>query len=119
MPDTPSLDPAALEHLKGLGGASFVREMVQMFYGYSDEKLAAARTALDGGDLTGVEKAIHPLKTSAGHVGAMAMKQISQQIEQSSRDGDQAPIPGLLSALEQAYAEVKPLLEAKLEDFPN
>lgn len=38
------------------------------------------------------------------------MKDIARQIEQSSRDGDKSPISDLLSALEQAYSDVKPLL---------
>jgi HPt (histidine-containing phosphotransfer) domain-containing protein len=118
MPDAPPFEEAALEQLQKLGGDSFVHEMVRMFYGYSDEKLAAAREALTGGNLDGVEKAIHPLKTSAGHVGAAAMKEISQQIEQFSRNGEETTIPDLLTALEQAYSEVKPLLEAKLKDYP-
>ncbi len=118
MPDTPPFEEAALEQLQQLGGDSFVHEMVRMFYGYSDEKLAAARAALAAGDLDGVEKAIHPLKTSAGHVGAADMKRLSQQIEQFSRAGDGAPIPDLLSALEQAYTDVKPRLDAKLGDYP-
>jgi len=119
MPDSPTFSAEALDQLKALGGDRFVHEMVGMFYGYAEEKLAAARAALESGDLDGVEKAIHPLKTSAGHVGATAMKQISQQIEQFARDGDSTPIPGLLNALEQAYTEVKPALETRLKDFPN
>lgn len=56
MPDTPPFDEAALEQLKKLAGDSFVHEMVQMFYGYSEEKLASAREALATGSLDGVEK---------------------------------------------------------------
>ncbi|MGB0583232.1 MAG: Hpt domain-containing protein [Limisphaerales bacterium] len=119
MADQPILDNESLERLQQLGENKFVHEMVSMFYGYAYEKLAAARAALAARDIDAVEKAIHPLKTSAGHVGALVMKQVAQQIEKSARDGEKEPIPGLLSALEQAYTDVKPLLEAKLQDYPK
>lgn len=119
MPDQPVLDNESLRMLQQLGENRFVHEMVSMFFGYADDKLSAAREALSAEDIDGVEKAIHPLKTSAGHVGALVMKQIAQQIERLARDGEKEAIPGLLSALEQAYSDVKPLLEARLQDYPK
>jgi HPt (histidine-containing phosphotransfer) domain-containing protein len=113
--DAPVLDPAALDKLLQLGGASFVREMVEMFFGYADEKLGIARSALTDGRMTEIEPAIHPLKTSAGHVGAGAMKHFCQEIERNGREEIWAPMPELLTAVEKSYAEVKPLLEARLE----
>ena len=114
MSELPVIDESALDHLKELGGENFVGDMVKMFFDYSDEKLAAAREALAVKDIDLVEKAIHPLKTSAGHVGAARMKKISQEIEKRARESDCDLIPDLLVRLEAAYAEVKPLLEPHL-----
>ena len=119
MADQTILNDESLKKLQQLGENKFVHEMVSMFFGYADDKLSVAREALDAGDIDAVEKAIHPLKTSAGHVGALAMKEIAQEIEKLARDGEKDPVPGLLAALEQAYAEVKPVLEAKLQEFPK
>ncbi|MFT4688182.1 MAG: Hpt domain-containing protein [Verrucomicrobiia bacterium] len=113
--DAPVLDPAALDKLLQLGGADFVREMVKMFFGYADERLTIARSALAAGRMAEIEPAIHPLKTSAGHVGAQAMSYFCQEIERNGRDEIWDPMPELLSAAEKSYAEVKPLLEARLE----
>ncbi len=71
--DTPVLDDAALGKFQELGGDDFGREMVEMFFGYAVEKLGIAKQAMTDGKLTEVEPAIHPLKTSAGHVDAEAM----------------------------------------------
>lgn len=113
--DAPVLDPAALDKLLQLGGADFVREMVKMFFGYADERLTIARSALTDGRMAEIEPAVHPLKTSAGHVGAHAMSYFCQEIERNGRDEIWDTMPELLSAAEKSYAEVKPLLEARLE----
>lgn len=114
MPDLPVIDESALDRLKELGGEKFVGDMIKMFFDYSDEKLAAAREALAGEDFDKVEKAIHPLKTSAGHVGAVRMEEIAQEIERLARGAECDSIPDLLARLESAYAEAKPLLEPRL-----
>ena len=105
-----TLDESALTRLRELGGDDFAADMVRMFHQYAEAQLDQARKALGADDIPGVEKAIHPLKTSAGHVGAMAMKELCQEIEKHGRAGDGAPLPELLDRLDQAYAEVKPLL---------
>lgn len=114
MSDLPVVDESALDQLKELGGESFVSDMVKMFFDYSDEKLAAAREALAANDFDRVEKAIHPLKTSAGHVGAEQMKEIAQEIERLAREDDCETVPDLLGQLEKAYSVAKPLLEPHL-----
>lgn len=114
MPDIPVIDESALDQLKELGGESFVADMIRMFFDYSDEKLATAREALAEKDFDKVEKAIHPLKTSAGHVGAEQMKAIAQEIERLARENDCDTVPDLLGQLEEAYAVARPLLEPRL-----
>ncbi|MBL6763597.1 MAG: Hpt domain-containing protein [Verrucomicrobiae bacterium] len=110
MTEPATLDESALARLRELGGDEFANDMVRMFHQYAEAQLGFARAALDAGDIDAVEKAIHPLKTSAAHVGALAMKGLCQEIENCGREGDGAPIPGLLGRLEAAYSEVKPLL---------
>jgi HPt (histidine-containing phosphotransfer) domain-containing protein len=100
-----------LARLRDLGGEDFANDMVRMFHQYAEAQLADARKALSADDIPGIEKAIHPLKTSAGHVGAMAMKELCQEIERHGRAGEAGPMPALLARLDAAYAEVRPLLE--------
>lgn len=110
MSDPAPLDEAALNRLRELGGDDFAADMVRMFHQYAEAQLGQARAALAAGDVPGVEKAIHPLKTSAGHVGALVMKELCQEIEKHGRVGEGGPLPGLLDRLDTAYADVKPLL---------
>lgn len=107
------LDPAAIERLQRLGGGTFTAEMIRLFLSYGGEKLAEARRALQAGDLVGVEKAVHPVKSSAGNVGAVRMQQLAVETEQRAREQQSAAVAALMDELEAAYAAVKPLLEAE------
>ena len=111
------MDEEALIRLAKLGGEQFAADMINMFFEYADGKLKAATQAAKIGNIDAVEKAIHPLKTSAGHVGALNMRDLSQRIEQLAREKDTTEIPELVVALVEAYSHAKPLLEAHLQRF--
>jgi len=100
------LDPAAIERLHRLGGAKFTGEMIRLFLSYGGEKLLEARAAL-------TEKAVHPLKSSAGNVGAERLRQLAVEAEQRAKEGQRAAVADLMARLEHAFEAVKPLLEAQ------
>src|SRR5215831_17432468 len=113
MNDTPNLDPAALERLQRLGGGAFVAKMIELFVDYAGGKVAAARVAQAAGNLAGVQEAVHPIKSSAGNVGARRVQELALQLEQLAREGVGGPLPGLLVELENAFAATKAELERK------
>lgn len=110
MHPQPCLDEAALAKLLKLGGPKFAGNMVDLFLGYAPTKLAEALAAEAKGDCAGVHDAMHPLKTSAGHVGALAVRALAMEIEQLARAGERGRLPGLLTGLEAAMGEVTPRL---------
>ena len=105
-------DPAALARLDKLGGGAFVVEMIDIFFGYVPTRLAAAQAALAAGDVAGIEQAVHPLKASSGHVGAIRVHELAKQIEHLAQERHGESLPTALQQLEAAYLEVKPFLEA-------
>jgi two-component system sensor histidine kinase RpfC len=98
------LDPAALKRLRDLGGTSFVREMIGLFLDYAPTKLAEARVAHQAGNLAALAKAVHPLRSSAGNLGAGALQTLASRIEQLAAAGQPDPLPELLGRLETAFA---------------
>ena len=112
MSDSPCLDEVTLEKLRTLGGEKFVAEMIEIFFRYVPTKLAEARAAEAAGDLDALQHAVHPLKSSAGNLGAAAMKDIAVRIEQLAMEKNGGPIPGLMRGLEAAYAQACAALEA-------
>ena len=111
MSDILCHDPAAIEKLERLAGHEFVVEMLDLFFDYAPNRIAAAREAWQAGDLHGVEQAVHPLKASALHVGAQKMNALAKQMEQMAREKNAAPLTALFAEIEAAFAEVKPILQ--------
>jgi CheY-like chemotaxis protein/HPt (histidine-containing phosphotransfer) domain-containing protein len=113
MAESPHLNPAALERLHRLGGAEFVGKMIALFLSYTAEKIAGARAAQVAGDLGGVAKAVHPIKSSAGNVGATRVQELAQRLEALAQQGPSAAVTALVGELEQAFLAVKPELERR------
>ena len=105
------LDPAAVERLQKLGGGGFVVKMIDLFAGYANEKLAQAQQAQAAGNLAGVADAVHPIKSSAGNVGARNVQELAKKIEERARQSKGEGLPELLVELERAFAAAKCELE--------
>ncbi len=112
MDETNALDPAALERLRKLGGDKFAGEMVDLFLSYGGKKVVEARAAWQAGNVAGVADAVHALKSSAGNVGAEQVRNLAAQAEQSANGALSDAVAADVAALEQAFAHVRPLLEA-------
>lgn len=113
MPESPDFDPAAIERLQRLGGTDFALKMVDLFLDYAARKISEARAALSAGNLEAVESAVHPLKSSAGNVGAARLRALATQAEDLARERQVEAVTTCLAELEAAFAAVKPVLEQK------
>ena len=85
----PPGDRSALERLARFGGPTLVQQMIALFLEEAPRRIARARDALDGGDWPTVQQVAHSLKSSCAQMGALAMRDLSRQIE-SSTDRDAA-----------------------------
>jgi HPt (histidine-containing phosphotransfer) domain-containing protein len=102
-----NLDPAAVERLQRLGGNEFVAKMIDLFAGYAGEKLTAAKAALAAGNLMAVADSVHPIKSSAGNIGAKQVQERARQIEECARKSEGDTLPQLLDDLEAAFVTSK------------
>lgn len=107
------MELAAIERLHKLGGKEFVGQMIDLFLEYAQTKIAEARKAGAAGDFAGVAKAVHPVKSSAGNVGAKRVQELAAQLEQRAKQQRGEDVNRLLAELETAFAETKPGLEAE------
>jgi HPt (histidine-containing phosphotransfer) domain-containing protein len=108
-----TLDPAAIERLRKLGGAKFAADMIDLFLSYGAKKVAETQAARQAGNLAGVAAAAHALKSSAGNVGAVRIQQLAEQIEQLAKRASGDAVAAEVAALERAFAEIRPRLEAE------
>jgi len=107
------LEMAAIERLRKLGGDEFVGQMLDLFLDYAAIKIAEAQKAGAAGDLAAVAKAVHPIKSSAGNIGAYRVQDLAAQIEQLAKQPAGVELHPLLGALETAFADIKPILAAE------
>ena len=117
MNDAEIIDPRALERLLDLGGPAFLKQMIGLFLDLAKTKLEAARVAETAGDLPGIAKAVHPLRSSGGNVGSRAILDLATRIEELARQQQGEQIPALLRELEAAFARVKPRLERERDSL--
>ena len=116
--DESALDVAAIAKLRQLGGEKFAGDMIALFFEYAPQRLAAALAAAQAGDLAALQKAVHPLKSSAGQIGARRVQDLAAQIEKLATEKQTERIGLLLRQLEEAISQVKPLLEAQRHQAP-
>ena len=114
MSDEPNqFNPAAIERLIRLGGGKFAVEMMDLFSSYGAKKVAEARQAREAGNLTALADAAHPLKSSAGNVGAIHVQELAGQLELSAREQKAELISAQFNELERAFAEARTFLETE------
>lgn len=110
MSDEAAINNAALEKIRELGDNDLVVKIIDLFVDYAATKIAEAREASSRGDLQAVQFAVHPIKSSAGNVGADHVRAIAQQIEKLASEGQAGPIPARIADLETAFATARDLL---------
>lgn len=108
-----TLDRAALERLRRLGGERLLREMVQLFLQLGPERMASATS----GSLEAAERACHSLKSSAGNLGAHALQAAAGGAEDAAAARDASAFAAALPALETAYAEAETELTQLLSEL--
>jgi two-component system sensor histidine kinase/response regulator len=114
MSDEPSnFSPAAIERLVRLGGEKFAGEMIDLFGSYGGKKIAEARQARQSRNLTALAEAAHPLKSSAGNVGAVRVQELAAQVELSAREQKAEVAGAQFDELERAFAEARTFLETE------
>ncbi len=113
MSESTALDPDAIERLRKLGGDKFAAQMIELFISYVGQKVADTRTALQAGNFPGVALAAHPVKSSAGNVGAVRVQELATQVEQSAKKAQAEVLPAQVEELERAFAEATELLQTE------
>ena len=117
MNPEPFLDAVTLEKLMQMGGPEFATKMIDLFLSYVPQKLAEARAGEQAGDLLRVQKAVHPIKSSAGNIGAQPLRELATQIEHLAIDQCREPIGAKLTELETAYLQVQALLQERRKEL--
>jgi CheY-like chemotaxis protein len=104
---------ARLDRLRELGGANLVRSLIDLFLTNAPARIAAARNAAAVGDWHGLEFAAHSLKSSAGNLGAEAVRWAAEAVEKDAAQRRPEALPALLDSLAEACAWARSCLEER------
>jgi CheY-like chemotaxis protein/HPt (histidine-containing phosphotransfer) domain-containing protein len=113
------MESDALARLRTLGGDSFTAEMIGVFLEYTAQKIAQGLQAYAAGNLAGVQDAMHPIKSSAGNVGAGQIQKLAERIEDLAKKRQGESLGALLAELDNAFGAAKPQFEQIRQSLLN
>jgi PAS domain S-box-containing protein len=111
----PVLDQAALNNIRALDddGAVLV-EVIQMYLDEVPQQLRGMAAALAAGQGTDLGRIAHALKSASFNVGAKTLGALCKDVERLGKANDMAGAAPLVSALQEQYEKLKPLLVAEM-----
>jgi len=110
----PELDRAQLHHTT-CGDFEFEQELLREYLQNAQEKLGDIATALQAGDAPRVRAAAHALKGSSLTVGAMALGNLSKEMEDLAQRGEIDQAAMLLEKMRAAFARLQGVAERFLQ----
>jgi two-component system, sensor histidine kinase and response regulator len=90
---------AMIRELDPDGSRGLVRRIIDAYSTDAPKLVAAARSAIEGGNIDGVRRAAHTLKSSSASVGAEALAATCREIESESAHGRLDSLPGRIDAM--------------------
>ncbi len=105
------IDRAALDRLRRVGQDELVKQMIDIFLDYAPKMIHNALAGEQEGDCLAIERAVHSLKSSAGHIGASAVHDLARRLESLARNKQFDTLKPLLRELETAFEQARRRLE--------
>lgn len=103
-PEPTVLDASAADRIVRLGGLDLLDQMMALLEDGGPQRIAAAQAAAAEGDLPGVQRAAHSLKSSAGNLGLKALEGQAQAVESAAGKGERAEAEAGVARLEPLFA---------------
>jgi PAS domain S-box-containing protein len=105
-----SLEAAALQQLRDLGGVEFIAEVVDVFLADAPALITSLRSSLDRQDTEELRRAAHTLKSNGSTLGAAAFAELCRTVEQHAKDARLDGVPHLVDRIEQEYQTLQEVL---------
>lgn len=113
------LDHGVIDRLRAQSGG-LPNKLIALFLEQTPRRMDSAVAGGRAGDWRVVEEAAHSLKSSAGNLGAVRLRELSERVESLAAGtrngaGGTEAIPGLLAEMEAAYVHTRDILVALRE----
>ncbi len=109
------IDADTWEAMKSATGPDFLAELIDVYLRDSPGLIGQMREGLAAGDVDGVRRAAHSLKSNSASLGANRLAGVARELEMIARGGTLAGAEAKLTAVEAEYAQLAPEL-VRLKD---
>ena len=113
MAEPAVIDPHAIENLRSLNPGDndeFLREITGIFLEDTPQRLAELEQSLTEGDAARFARAAHSIKGSSANLGAMALRNAAENLEQHARTTGLAGVGPLIAAARNEFARAQVVL---------
>ncbi len=110
MSNAPVIDAQAIENLRALtpdDNDEFLREIVGIFLTDTPERIAELETSFAAGDNNTFTRAAHSIKGSSSNVGAAALREVAELLEQQAKTSGVAGTEALVARLKEEFVRVE------------
>jgi HPt (histidine-containing phosphotransfer) domain-containing protein len=107
---TTSLDAAAIESLRELGGDAFVAEVIDAFLSDAPALIAALRTTHSEGDTGTLRRTAHTLKSNGQTLGAERFTELCRELEDRAKSNALDGTADLIDRVEREYVALEKTL---------
>lgn len=118
MNPLPILDQGPITELLEIGGPNLVQELTQLFYDDTPSLIAEIESAMETEDWEALSRASHSLKSSAFYVGALALSELSRELETQANAKAVEPCTELSKLAPGAFDAARAALEAMCSELP-
>jgi len=108
----------ALDRLRRFGGDRLARDMIALFAESVPERFAAARTALQTGDVDTLVRTMHGLKSSSAQLGGSGAARLCAAVEHAARAEQLFGLAPTIDRAEQAVHELLAWLAQAVQALP-
>ncbi len=118
MPDGPILDPQVIESLRALNpgdNGAFLRELASLFLDDVPLRLSELTGSLASGDRATFTRAAHSIKGSSANMGAVALRDAAERLEDQARRAGLVEVQPLIAAIGAEFDRTKVALRALTE----
>ena len=113
LADLPTLEASVLDAYRVPDDPSALAELVRMVLDDLGPRVAAIRSAADGGDIGRLKDAAHTLKGSAGNLGGRRLAALCSQLELQARSDGTENLLELVGSIEAEAANFRTALAAE------
>jgi HPt (histidine-containing phosphotransfer) domain-containing protein len=106
----PVIDPQAIENLRMLNpddGDAFLREIAEIFVSDTPKRLAELDQTLASGDAVAFVRAAHSIKGSSSNLGALALRQAAESLENQAKKDGLGNVTGLIAQVRGEFTKAQ------------